>query len=99
MPIYSFRCTNPACGLAFEQTKPSQLYADRAFCPQCNSLAERDVVTDAKTLQLWGLKPRQVDYQPHPDKLHIHTPSCGCAMTQDWQAKLAAIEAQEALER
>jgi putative FmdB family regulatory protein len=99
MPTYSYQCTNPACQHKFELERPSALYADRGFCPRCNSLAERQMVKDASTIKLWHNKPKQTDYQPHPEPTHIHNDRCGCAMTQDWQAKIAAIEAQEALER
>jgi putative FmdB family regulatory protein len=100
MPVYSHQCTNPTCQHAFEVERPSSLYADRAFCPHCNSLATRQVIKDASTIQhRWHKKPKQTDYAPHPDPIHIHGASCGCAMNQDWQAKITAIEAQEALER
>jgi putative FmdB family regulatory protein len=99
MPFYSYQCTNPACRHDFELERPSALHADRGFCPQCNSLAERQFLKDASTIKLWHTKPKQVDFQPHPEPTHIHGKNCGCAMTQDWQAKIAAIEAQEALER
>jgi putative FmdB family regulatory protein len=99
MPFYSYQCNNPACQHAFELERTSALYADRSFCPQCNSLAERQVVADARTVQLWHKKPKQTDYTPHPDATHIHGAHCGCAMTKNWHEKLAVIEAQEALER
>ena len=99
MPIYSYYCTNPACNKAFEVERPSTFHADLAFCPQCNSLANRQFVKDASTIKLWHTKPRQVDYMPHPEPTHIHGDHCGCAMTQNWQERLAEIETQETLER
>jgi putative FmdB family regulatory protein len=99
MPIYSYQCTNPVCKQDFQLERPSALHADRAFCPQCNSLAQRQFVKDASTIKLWNSKPKQTDYVAHPEPTHIHGANCGCAMTENWQAKLAAIEAQEALER
>lgn len=41
MPIYAFNCTNPECGLSFEQTLPIDQRDQIVCCPECGHLSER----------------------------------------------------------
>lgn len=97
MPRYTYRCTNTSCQHRFEVEKPAAEAQALAFCPQCQSLTQRDF-SDFRSVSFQvqqGEDGRYYVADAHQPP-HAHHASCGCAaFATDWEARIKAIDAEE----
>ena len=86
MPRYGFYC--PACRTGVELALEPEALDGLVFCPHCHGVLRRDAA-DYASVSVGGRRDA-------PELLpHVHHAGCGCAMAVDWEARAAAIEAEE----
>ena len=91
MPSYTYHCSQPSCGHAFESAQTDAV----TFCPRCASVAKRAWAVDLASVRVRH-SPTPTPPPQKTEAAHQHGPDCGCAAySTNWQQRLATLEAAE----
>ena len=88
MPSYGFICTNMNCLHSFTVHRSANDSHLITFCPNCESLAERDS-QDYKRIRLKRVRaslPQEAINPSADTPAHVHGEACTCALNKDWHA-------------
>gem|GEM_PF-4525733 len=87
MPFYSYKCTNSTCKISFALSLDADLVDDLHFCPECASIADRDY-SDLKSISTSRITPlpSPLPKGQEDNSHHVHSATCGCALSKDWES-------------
>jgi len=97
MPSYGFICSNMACLHSFTVHRSASESHLITFCPQCESIAERDS-NDYKRIRLKRVRASlpQEAFETNPETpAHLHGEGCACALNKDWHTYVKNRLAEE----